>query len=137
VTDFDDLIYRAAKGELGVPNLAMMIVEERARNATLVDALKEWQVLAGAAEAIVAVNYPAGHGVRSKYNDIIELVLWLALPWGDNDPLFPESDGWTPRALEANSRMKATWIDIVRSNRIALTKSTGAVPDEEGNKDGI
>jgi hypothetical protein len=124
ITDFTDLTRRVELGEIGSSNLVEMVLVEREKNAVLVLALKEWQVL-----------YNEIHSMEWWLDDaeipeveLIELILWLALPWADNDPLFPEDDGWTPRALEANARMKATWQRVVRN------QSPGAVPEE--NKGG-
>ena len=127
-SDYELLLARVETGELEYGNLAEMICSERARNATLVDALKEWQVLYNAETVFKRASTS---WARTTEEELKELILWLALPWGDNDPLFPESDGWTPRALEANARMKRTWQAVVRGN-----KSTGAVPDEKGEPDG-
>jgi hypothetical protein len=125
-TDYDVLMRRVASGELGAGNLVTMILEERARNARLADAVKEWATLYNVERARTSAT-PA-----ASIDELVELILWLALPWGENDPLFPESDGWTPAALEANRRMARTWARVVRGNQ-----SPGAVPDERGDTDGI
>jgi hypothetical protein len=73
-----------------------------------------------------------GNGIDREQSELVELILWLALPWADNDPIFPESDGWTPVALEANVRMARTWQKVVRSN-----KSEVAVTTEKGEAHGL
>lgn len=127
-TDFSDLMHRVELGEVGSSNLVEMVLVEREKNAVLVDALREWQVLANELKA-----YATDLDTDFVSDDaLVELILWLALPWADNDPIFPESDGWTPRALEANIRMKETWQRVVRG--IAPQESPGAVPED--NKGG-
>ena len=123
-TDFNELMRRVETGEIGSSNLAEMVLVEREKNAVLVLALKEQQVLYNEIRSAFVTALPRVE--EQSLNDAIELILWLALPWADNDPLFPEDDGWTPRALEANARMKATWQRVVRGN----TESPGAVPEE-------
>jgi hypothetical protein len=125
-TDFNELMRRVETGEIGSSNLAEMVLVEREKNAVLVLALKEQQVLYNEIRSAFVTALPRVE--EQSLNDAIELILWLALPWADNDPLFPEDDGWTPRALEANARMKATWQRVVRN------QSPGAVPEE--NKGG-
>lgn len=126
VTDFynafTELMRRVETGEIGSSNLAEMVLVEREKNATLVLALKEQQVLYNEQKTFTITT----EDTMPDRADLVELILWLALPWADNDPLFPEGDGWTPRALEANARMKATWQRVVRGN----TESPGAVPEE-------
>jgi hypothetical protein len=134
-TDYELLMARVESGELGLPNLVEMILNERSRNAVLVDAVREWQVLYNEQKSMGYISralLPSfeesdAHAIA----DMVELILWLALPWGDNDPLFPESDGWTPQALAANVRMKQTWMRVVRG-----TDLSGAVPEEKGVADG-
>lgn len=125
-TDYELLMARVESGELGLPNLVEMILNERSRNAVLVDAVREWQVLYNELACQVRSKSALGT-VDNLESDMVELILWLALPWGDNDPLFPESDGWTPQALAANVRMKKTWMRVVRG-----TDLSGAVPEEKG-----
>lgn len=127
-SDYDLLLARVASGELGAGNLVEMILNEQSKNAALVSTVKEWQVLYNDVRSVTdAVNDRYYEGYETVA-DLVELILWLAIPWADNDPLFPESDGWTPRALEANARMKRTWQRVVRN------QSPGAVPEE--NKGG-
>ena len=127
-SDFTDLMRRVELGELGSANLVETILAEREKNTVLYDAIREWQVLYN---EIRAMEWWLDDGVPYEV-DLVELILWLALPWADNDPIFPESDGWTPRALEANIRMKETWQRVVRG--IAPQESPGAVPED--NKGG-
>jgi hypothetical protein len=125
VTDRDDLLARVASGELGAANLVEMVVAEREKNAALADACREWNVRYNALAAA------APEWDEANPNELVELILWLAIPWADNDPLFPESDGWTGVALEANQRMARTWRRVVRGH-----ESPGAVPDEKGEPHG-
>lgn len=127
-TDYSELMRRVETGEIGSSNLAEMVLVEREKNAVLVDALREWQVLANELKSLGALNNGLEH--NWEIVNLVELILWLAVPWADNDPIFPESDGWTPRALEANVRMKATWQRVVRNS------SSGAVPPEKGEPNG-
>lgn len=133
-SDFDLMMAQVQAGTLGAANLAQLLLAEReAHHATGLE-VKHWQVLYNAALALNLEHEPGM--LSTDATDLVELILWLALPWGDNDPLFPESDGWTPRALEANVRMRATWQRVVRN----LATPTGAVPvidvDEKGGAHG-
>ena len=132
ITDFTDLTRRVELGEIGSSNLVEMVLIEREKNTTLVLAIKEWQVLYNAETVYKRATTDP---VRSTEEEMRELILWLAIPWADNDPLFPESDGWTPRALEANVRMRATWQRVVRSTQSSID-SLGAVPTEKGVANG-
>lgn len=123
ITDFTDLTRRVELGEIGSSNLVEMVLVEREKNAVLALALKESQVLYNEEHIL---KRGSSTPTMNAFEEMQELILWLALPWADNDPLFPEDDGWTPRALEANARMKATWQRVVRGN----TESPGAVPEE-------
>ncbi len=123
-TDYNDLMHRVDNGELGSSNLAEMLLVEREKNAVLADAVREWQVLYNEQKSFQITI----EDTMPNETDLVELILWMALPWADNDPIFPESDGWTPRALDANARMKTTWQRVVRGT------SPGAVPEE--NKGG-
>jgi hypothetical protein len=121
-SDYDLLIARVESGELGTGNLVAMILAEREQvNAARLE-VKEWQVLFN------DLRSQGRDQPRAKIDNLIELILWLAIPWADNDPLFPEGDGWTPRALAANVRMKATWQRVVRN-------TSGAVPEIEEEKE--
>jgi hypothetical protein len=127
-SDYELLLARVDAGELGTGNLIQMILDERSRNAELADAVREWQVIATASRSLIR----DGNGIDREQSELVELILWLALPWADNDPIFPESDGWTPVALEANVRMARTWQKVVRSN-----KSEVAVTTEKGEAHGL
>jgi hypothetical protein len=127
-SDYELLLARVDAGELGTGNLIQMILDERSRNAELADAVREWQVIATASRSLIR----DGNGIDWEQSELVELILWLALPWADNDPIFPESDGWTPVALEANVRMARTWQKVVRSN-----KSEVAVTTEKGEAHGL
>jgi hypothetical protein len=127
-SDYELLLARVDAGELGTGNLIQMILDERSRNAELADAVREWQVIATASRSLIR----DGNGIDRDQSELVELILWLALPWADNDPIFPESDGWTPVALEANVRMARTWQKVVRSN-----KSEVAVTTEKGEAHGL
>jgi len=133
-SDYDLLLQRVASGELGAGNLVEMIITERSKNATLQTAVKEWQLLHNELQSWVIVSEWSLHGDQDVA-DLVELILWLAIPWADNDPFFPESDGWTPAALAANVRMKATWQRVVRGTQSSI-ESLGAVPTEKGVADG-
>lgn len=138
-SDYDVLMRRVASGELGSGNLVSMILDERAHAAALRLEVRHWQVLRNELAVQLHAIDEAEVPDFLSLSDLVELILWLALPWGDNDPLFPESDGWTPVALEANRRMARTWQRVVRPRNLAT--STGAVPRgdvvEKGDGDAI
>ena len=133
-SDFSDLMRRVELGELGSSNLVEMVLIEREKNAVLVDALREYQVLYNDLKSVWLRAGVTRDDLGTFLDDeraiadLVELILWLAIPWADNDPIFPESDGWTPRALEANVRMKETWQRVVRGR--TPQESPGAVPEE-------
>lgn len=116
-SDYDLLMARVESGELGAGNLVAMILNQREAHAGQRLETQHWQVLYNEVRASIPYAFTV-----TGNEELVELILWLALPWADNDPIFPESDGWTPRALEANTRMKRTWQRVVRS--------PGAVPEE-------
>lgn len=123
-SEYEILMRNVESGALGVGNLVQMIVDERVAHHATGLALKEWQILANTPRPC---NYHILAGINEQ--ELIELILWMALPWGNNDPNFPESDGWTPRALNANTRMARTWQRVVRGRDLATPG--GAVPTSE------
>lgn len=128
-SDYDVLMARVERGELAPGNLVQMILGLREELHDVGLEVKHWQVLCN---EIKAASTPEQYYLTLPSDaELVELILWLAIPWDDNDPLFPESDGWTPRALDANRRMARTWQRVVRGS------STGAVPDEKGDGDAI
>ena len=66
--------------------------------------------------------------------DLEDLVRWLAIPYGPNDPIWPREDAYG-NALEANARLDATWRRVVRDPDNTLNNPNGLapeVPSEEG-----
>ena len=69
-------------------------------------------------------------------DDLVDLILWLSLSYGDNDPILP-TENMYGQALAANVQLLATWENVVRSGRfrgdIAATileteQATGDIP---------
>jgi hypothetical protein len=46
--------------------------------------------------------------------DLCELIDWLAIPYGDNDPLWPLVHPTTGEPMPHNARLDRTWHAVVR-----------------------
>jgi len=67
--------------------------------------------------------------------DLCDLIEWLALTYGDNDPIWPLVSPQTGERMIHNERLARTWQVVVRHNNKV---STPEVPSgEEGDSDGI
>jgi hypothetical protein len=68
--------------------------------------------------------------------DLCELIDWLAIPYADNDPLWPLVHPTTGEPMPHNARLDRTWHAVVR--RAADTHLTPSeVPGvEEGDSNG-
>ena len=66
----------------------------------------------------------ADYTTEEYVSDLIELVGWLALTYGDNDPAFPTEVGAHDNLLlsPSHARMRRTWLRVVR----------GIDPDDPG-----
>ena len=49
-----------------------------------------------------------------RADDDEDLIRWLALTYGDNDPLFGFEDPTSTVDLEFNERLRRTWMRVVR-----------------------
>lgn len=61
----------------------------------------------------------ADYTTEEYIDDLTELIRWLALTYGDNDPAFPIETGntghrETVRLSVSNNRMRRTWLRVVR-----------------------
>jgi hypothetical protein len=59
-------------------------------------------------ETVLAFAFRAGAVIR----DLVDLVKWLAIPYGDNAPMFATAD-WSGEPLEDGRRLKAAWVSIM------------------------
>lgn len=58
--------------------------------------------------------------------DLVELILWLALPYGPGDPVFEVVDPFSRQPLPENERLSRTWHRVVRGQ--AAPESPGMDP---------
>ena len=72
------------------------------------------QVKSNRARALLSTPAPAPFDEGPTLADLVELILWLAIPYGAGDPVFETVDPWTRQPLEANARLARTWHGIVR-----------------------
>jgi hypothetical protein len=72
--------------------------------------------------------------------DLCDLIDWLALTYGDNDPIWPLVHPVTGEAMVHNERLARTWQVVVRRNLIDQTNTSltpSEVPGvEEGDSNG-
>jgi|HubBroStandDraft_6_1064221.scaffolds.fasta_scaffold242811_5 hypothetical protein len=86
---------------------------------TTLESLSDW---ADALEDMGMASY-TGHqiaqlirhnieGLSDRERDLGDLVAWLALPYGENRPLFALAD-WEGKPLDDGKRLEATYLSVV------------------------
>ncbi len=104
VEDWIDEVRTALEGRVEAENLyrAEKVRANRLRAATLAPA---------AAQTSGGMLVPAEAVSRAE---LIELILWLALPYAEGDPVFEVVDPYSRQPLPENARLARAWHLIVR-----------------------
>lgn len=84
--------------------------------------------------AALAVPNPEALGVDPvEYTIMLEdLVHWLAIPYGDNDPVFAFTNVVTGEELTHNIALARTWYRVVRGTGLPTESLGGPLDGENG-----
>ena len=142
----DEYWDKVQAGIIGTPNLIDELVDQEDKNEILkaaLDAAKaelvsldSWRFVMDSWSRIAFEAVASGDDSFDQEWSImidqlaraVALIKWLALPWADNEPLWPTHDSWTGRALEANAMLLRSWREFVRDE---IEGSTGNPVEQE------
>lgn len=82
------------------------------------------QVRANRLRSIVAADHFSADSPVTA--NLVELILWLSIPYGTGDPVFEVVDPFSRQPLPENERLSRTWHLVVRGQ--AAPESPGMDP---------
>ncbi len=105
---------RERAGAMGVEDWLAEVKTALEGRVQAEDLYRAEQVKTNRLRALLTTAPPGPFDEGPTMADLVELILWLAIPYGEGDPIFETVDPFSRQPLPENERLARNWHLIVR-----------------------